>query len=898
MGTTPLSTAGTPRSSPWSLDHRPWLVLLILIVMPLLGHLPSLILGLSSNPIWTESGAVLGTGQPLLAGLQFADPNVGWTNQALGHLAAQDWLHGIIPWWNPYSGIGLPLAGEMQPAAMFLPFVLLLGFQGGIVWLELVLQVFAGLMTFCLLRRIDLGRSSALIGAILFEFNGTFASVPGETILNVLPFLPMLLLGIEYARDATASNRAIIVIALAIGGSLLAGFPEAAYIDGLLGLLWTIARLVSEPQRLRFLARVGVGGVLGLMMAAPQLIAFADFTILTNVFQSHTLGGVALSARGVAQVFIPYIYGPLGTSLGSSLLLSISGGTGGYIGAVGLMFAVIGGLSKRDRPIALILALWLLLSAGKTFGIPPIMDIMNMLPFMKDTEFFRYSSPAWELATIILIARALDQSDRGNTRYIVALTAAVLALVVSIGFAWPWAPVWHWSVANRAIMTRWLWRASGFQVVMIIVITGIWLKAPVVRRRSLTGAMLIAYAISMFAVPQLSGVRPGRIDLPAINYLKSHAGLDRFYTVGPIQPNYSAYFAVPNINHNYLPVALNWVDYIASSLFPSVTSQNGGIFWAPFPPMQITTAMNNVQDYIKNYQFLGVRYIVASPGVQLTSTIAMPDNDGSRTPYPLAAGDSLTLSRIAPPDISKVNPISAISILQGNYGNTATGTLAVVLCAHQICARGRADLAASADNSPFHVNISPPMTIEPGEHLTVTVSHVNGDHPDAIWLWTKAASNQTVTTSSGQILVGRTFQIVFNTGSNQRRFEHVYADRLMDIWRVRGANDFYTTSGSACSLNDIRLDHIVATCSGAANLVRRELFMPGWHAANNGVAEAIAPDHQVVQSIALHRGVNNVRFYFAPPFSVLGWVLFWLSVIVLGWQVVRERVSGRRLFVR
>ena len=71
------------------------------------------------NPINQVSGLghILTPG--LLAGQNNIDPNIGFTAQAFGHLAAMDWLHGHIPWWNPFEGIGAPLAGEMQGAALF-----------------------------------------------------------------------------------------------------------------------------------------------------------------------------------------------------------------------------------------------------------------------------------------------------------------------------------------------------------------------------------------------------------------------------------------------------------------------------------------------------------------------------------------------------------------------------------------------------------------------------------------------------------------------------------------------------------------------------------------------------------------------------------------------------------
>jgi hypothetical protein len=47
-----------------------------------------------------------------LHGKPFTHNYSGWTSQALGHLAALDWLHGTVPWWNPFEGLGAPLIWE------------------------------------------------------------------------------------------------------------------------------------------------------------------------------------------------------------------------------------------------------------------------------------------------------------------------------------------------------------------------------------------------------------------------------------------------------------------------------------------------------------------------------------------------------------------------------------------------------------------------------------------------------------------------------------------------------------------------------------------------------------------------------------------------------------------
>ncbi len=240
-------------ASKW-LDRHPWLPIFFLIILPFLAELPLLIFGLSNNPIWQQSWIVEGAKSGILPGLSYCDPNVGWTTQALGYLAAEDWLHGMIPWWNPYSGLGLPLAGEMQPNAFFLPFVFLLLLHNGVLWIKIAMQIFAGLTTFVLLRELKLDRFSALTGGSLYAMNGTFAWMPGETICNTIPFLPLLLYGIEKARKESGST-AILWIGLAISGSILAGFPEAAYINGLLALAWAIYRFFGERRRWRFFSR-------------------------------------------------------------------------------------------------------------------------------------------------------------------------------------------------------------------------------------------------------------------------------------------------------------------------------------------------------------------------------------------------------------------------------------------------------------------------------------------------------------------------------------------------------------------------------------------------------------------------------------------------------------------
>jgi hypothetical protein len=81
-------------------------------------------------------------------------------------------------------------------------------------------------------------------------------------------------------------------------------------------------------------------------------------------------------------------------------------------------------------------------------------------------------------------------------------------------------------------------------------------------------ALLAIDAIALFSVPLFSG----GISTPplsnGVNYLKKRIGSDRFYTLGPIAPNYGAYYHIASINYSSLPVAENWLKYINEHIDP------------------------------------------------------------------------------------------------------------------------------------------------------------------------------------------------------------------------------------------------------------------------------------------------------------------------------------------
>jgi len=613
--------------------QRPWL---LLSVLPFISHLPPLVCGLSVDPIWYYSWMVRGVQPGLLAGEPYLDPNIGFVTQALGTLAARDWVHGIIPWWDPYTGVGMPLAGAMQAGAFFLPFNLLLLLPAGTVWLTISMQLVAGFACYALLRQLGVSQLAALMGGALFQLNCQIAWTPGpEAVFCAGPFLPLLLLGIERAR--TGGGR--VMIAGGIAYMILAGFPESAYLNGVFALFWAAWRCGAEPRRLVFAARVAAGGVLGLMIAAPQLIAFGDFVRLSDVVSNHVEAGVVLPAPAFGAILLPYFVGALGEDFGSGLLAAIWTNIGGYCGVLLPALALLGLAGRAERGMKFLLAGWVVLTWGRTFGVPGILQLVNAFPLMREVDVFRYSGASWDLALVVLAAFGLD-----GPRRLWPAGVVILALGAGAWLTWPGAAKWGWApgaAPHEAWGLALAWALAG------LALAGVFYAK---RQRAALAGLLVAEALVFFALPELSGVHGGTADTAELRLMHNQLGLQRMYTLGPVLPNYSAYFGVASINHNIVPVPRSWADEVDANLLPGLKHNVGSIVFLPFNNIYgVGAGKADLAKYEANYEDMGVRYVVdwagdTLPGLtwvyndQRLAVWALP----APAPYFQAAGCTLT----------------------------------------------------------------------------------------------------------------------------------------------------------------------------------------------------------------------------------------------------------------
>jgi hypothetical protein len=582
------------------------------------GNAPYLLHIFNPNPLNLYSGLVAITHPGLIVGSPSADPNSGITAQALGHLAAVDWLHGHVPWWNPYEGLGAPLAGEMQSAALFPP-VLLLFFSNGQVYFHLLLELVAGFSTYLLLHRLRVGRSAAVGGACAFALCGTFAWF-SHAPANPVAFLPLLLLGIEYATGGPTWRRlAWVTVALALALSLYAGFPETAYIDGVLAALWAVARGIELPshQRTRFALTILAGAGVGVLVAAPILVAFGDY-LPTAATGGHngTFGGVSLPSAGTPQVFLPYIYGPIdafSSSDVSGVLRSIWGSVGGYLTASLLMLGTVGLFGRRHRVVRGALVVWLFLALGRTFGFPLSRFVINALPGMKDVAFYRYSPPTWTLALVVLAAFGFDDLVHHHVpRWWVLASGAFSVMVVALS-ATQARPLLHrlvgaadhrqWALAS----VGWALAAIGFVIVAALFLRGRTLGLVVL-------GVLVLDSLGMFVVPQLSAPRSVAVYPAPVAFLARHLGSSRFFTLGPLPANYGSYFALASLNSLDLPEPKRYESYVQHHL--GLPTGSG-----PAAPIAAAT----FEFHLKAFEASGVKYLLTASGFRLP--VASDGND-------------------------------------------------------------------------------------------------------------------------------------------------------------------------------------------------------------------------------------------------------------------------------
>ena len=447
-------------------------VVLALLILPLLGLALRVAGPLRADPVLLYAGLQTGPFHPAVHGYPSIDPNEGYTSFALGYRAARDLAAGHLPLWNPYEGLGAPLLGEMQSAALFPPTWLLL-LPHGQALEQALLQFVAGLGAYLFFRAWGAGRGASLIGGCAWEVNGVFAWLHSVT-YNPVAFLPWLLFAVwrmhpepEAVGARVSARHAVALGAVAGALALYAGFPEQVFLYTPVLVFAAVCRVAMSVsvhrhwrEAGRLVVRLALAAVWAAALSAPLLVAFADMMTQAQLgpHASQGFAGAYIPPAGLLQVFAPYVFGAISSSP-DPMVGVIYGNIGGYLGLVPVGLAVcavaLPGSTARVG-LRIVLALWIVLSVGASYGWTPALSLLNDLPVFSFTAYFRYLNAGWLFAALWLAVDAIDAAaPRGwlsgrRTAILATLSGAavlvgacliarpLLAHVVDGGGSYPW----------------------------------------------------------------------------------------------------------------------------------------------------------------------------------------------------------------------------------------------------------------------------------------------------------------------------------------------------------------------------------------------------------------------------------------------------------------------------
>jgi len=284
-------------------------------------------------------------------------------------MVAQVIRSGQLPLWTSQICSGYPLAGApMDPLGLAL--FTLLPPAPALDLLLVVLLLVAAHGSYSLAHRLGADRTGAVLAGLGFAGSGYIATqLVHLSIISTIVWLPVGLLLIDRVLTPRQRGRSFLLATLGLlfANQVLAGFPQAVYICGLVYGSFALFRAVAErrrlgPVRIRVPWLGGIAGALMLGAAAGAIVLLPlqelaglanqpgldyDWATYTNFWPPNIL-----------SFFIPYIHG-------DGANLTYTGPTPflenyGYVGAATAILAIYGaGRLWRQPLVAFLIAMTL-----------------------------------------------------------------------------------------------------------------------------------------------------------------------------------------------------------------------------------------------------------------------------------------------------------------------------------------------------------------------------------------------------------------------------------------------------------------------------------------------------------------------------------------------------------
>lgn len=216
---------------------------------------------------------------------------------------------GTLPTWDPHLGAGVPLFAGSIAGLAYPPnwLGLLLAPDLAAAWLALLSLFLAGLGMWLFLRAKGCTFEAALAGALFMQASlWGFTNLHDFMKVDAALWTPWLLLGVERIRQARRGG--LLLLALAGGLSLLAGFYPIAIFGLATAGLYAAGTLLPQPRRF---GRALAGFLLALGIGAWQVLPALEASehSLRQSGGAAAMEGQALPPAASAGLLVPDLFG-------------------------------------------------------------------------------------------------------------------------------------------------------------------------------------------------------------------------------------------------------------------------------------------------------------------------------------------------------------------------------------------------------------------------------------------------------------------------------------------------------------------------------------------------------------------------------------------------------------
>lgn len=604
--------AGTmPRLAAFGRKHPDLVVVLFLLVLPFLvlgrALLPGKVLSAADNVVlyapWAAQAPGVAPVNPLLRDVTFLfHPAVLYGAAAI--------RAGRFPLWNPHVFGGVPFFANPQTALLFpltalayvLPPALALTLMS-----VLKLSV-AGAGMYWFLRRLDVGRFPALVGALAFEFNALLVTWLEWSNTGPVILLPVLFGLTEVLRER-AGARPVAVLALAVALAVFAGYPQRVVYGLPVLAVWALYRSRDAARPAGFLGRWVAGVTLGLLLSAVQLLPFVEYARASAVlaYREEWMLHFPLPPRAAVALLMPNFFGsPLSRDFWGPTNFNEFSLSVGVVPWLALPAALVAAWSRPGTKYFAGLAVG---SAALVYSVPLVGDTLARLPILSTTLIVR-TADLLVFSLPVLGALGLDAVRRAEPAARRLLPAAVRGAFAVLSLA-ALAFVWReWALAARAGMRVPLWAQYAW-LLLLLTLTAVLVLRLLRAGGAAPGLWAALAAVELASLVPLVATYNPVIDArllypgppPSVAHLRERTARDHarvFFDAGPEPANFGTILGLDEFG-GYDGMTPRRVEQLADPV-GSLDSTASGAF-------RVTAPVGS-----SVFDLLGIRYVMLAPG--------------------------------------------------------------------------------------------------------------------------------------------------------------------------------------------------------------------------------------------------------------------------------------------